>query len=80
MKVFDPRIEWRDPGTLTPSSNNAETHPTEQIDKIAASSASFGFDQPIVVDTDGVLIKGMAAGVLRGLTDVLQATWSATGT
>jgi DNA modification methylase len=58
MKAFDPRIEWRDPATLTPYSNNAKTHPTEQIDKIAASIASFGFDQPIVVDTDGVIIKG----------------------
>ena len=58
MKTFDPRIEWRDPATLTPYSNNAKTHPTEQIDKIAASIASFGFDQPIVVDGDSVIIKG----------------------
>jgi hypothetical protein len=58
MKSFDPRIEWRDPASLTPYSNNAKTHPTEQIDKIAASIASFGFDQPIVVDGDGVIIKG----------------------
>ena len=58
MKTFEPRIEWRDPATLTPYSNNAKTHPTEQIDKIAASIASFGFDQPIVVDGDGVIIKG----------------------
>jgi hypothetical protein len=42
MKTFDPRIEWRDPASLTPYSNNAKTHPTEQIDKIAASIASFG--------------------------------------
>ena len=58
MKTFDPRMVWRDPATLTPYSNNAKTHPTEQIDKIAASIAAFGFDQPIVVDTDGVIIKG----------------------
>jgi DNA modification methylase len=58
MKTFDPRIEWRDPASLTPYSNNAKTHPTEQVDKIAASIASFGFDQPIVVDGDGVIIKG----------------------
>ncbi len=58
MKVFDPRIEWRDPEALTPYSNNAKTHPIEQIDKIAASIASFGFGQAIVVDGDGVSIKG----------------------
>jgi DNA modification methylase len=58
MKTFDPRIEWRDPASLTPYSNNAKTHPSEQVDKIAASIAAFGFDQPIVVDGDGVIIKG----------------------
>jgi DNA modification methylase len=58
MKSFEPQIEWRDPASVTPYSNNAKTHPTEQIDKIAASIASFSFDQPIVVDTDGVIIKG----------------------
>jgi ParB-like chromosome segregation protein Spo0J len=58
MRTFDPRIEWRDPASLTPYSNNAKTHPPEQVDKIAASIASFGFDQPIVVDGDGVIIKG----------------------
>jgi DNA modification methylase len=58
MRTFDPRIEWRDPVSLTPYSNNAKTHPAEQVDKIAASIASFGFDQPIVVDGDGVIIKG----------------------
>jgi ParB-like chromosome segregation protein Spo0J len=58
MRTFDPRIEWRDPASLTPYSNNAKTHPVEQVDKIAASIASFGFDQPIVVDGDGVIIKG----------------------
>ena len=58
MKAFEPTIEWREPSTLTPYSNNAKSHPTEQIDKIASSIAAFGFDQPIVVDTDGVIIKG----------------------
>jgi len=58
MKSFEPRIEWRDPNALTPYSNNAKTHPREQIDKIAASIAGFGFDQPIVIDADGVIIKG----------------------
>jgi len=58
MKSFEPQIEWRDPNGLTPYSNNAKTHPREQVDKIAASIAGFGFDQPIVIDTDGVIIKG----------------------
>jgi hypothetical protein len=66
MKIFDPRIEWRDPASLTPYSNNAKTHPSEQIDKIAASIAAFGFDQPIVVDGDGVIIKGHSRRQLAG--------------
>ena len=64
MKAYEPRIEWRDPASLTPYSNNAKTHPTEQIDNIAASIASFGFDQPIVVDTDGVMAAGKPASGL----------------
>ena len=73
VKPFEPRIEWRDPSTLTPYSNNAKTHPTEQIDKIAASIAAYGFDQPIVVDADGVIIKGHGrreASLRLGLTKV----------
>jgi DNA modification methylase len=55
---FKPIVEWRDPESLIPYINNAKTHPTEQIAKIAASIAEFGFDQPIVVDEQGIIIKG----------------------
>jgi len=51
-------IVWRDPGTLTPYIKNAKVHSNEQIDKIAGQIAAFGFDQPIVVDKKGVIIKG----------------------
>jgi hypothetical protein len=57
-KSFEPKIQWRDPESLTPYHNNAKLHPTEQIDKIAAAIAEFGFDQPIVIDENGVIIKG----------------------
>lgn len=51
-------IEWRDPKSLTPYVKNSKIHSPEQIDKIAGQIAAFGFDQPIVVDKQGVLVKG----------------------
>ena len=73
MGRFDAQIEWRDPHSLTPYARNPKTHPSDQIAKIAASIASFGFDQPIVIDADGVIIKGHGrreASLLLGLTQV----------
>ncbi len=66
-------IEWRHPDSLAPYARNPKTHPDDQIAKIAASIASFGFDQPIVVDADDVIIKGHGrreASLLLGLTRV----------
>ena len=59
-RAFEPSVEWRDPATLIPYINNAKTHSPEQIAKVASSIATFGFDQPIVVDGLGVIIKGHA--------------------
>jgi DNA modification methylase len=60
VNAFQAAVEWRDPRALAPYGHNAKTHPPEQIAKIAASIAVFGFDQPIVVDGAGVIIKGHA--------------------
>lgn len=46
------------PGELTPYSGNAKVHPPEQIDRIANSIKAFGWQQPIVVDKDNVVIIG----------------------
>lgn len=70
-KLFN--IEYRAPESLTPYVKNAKKHTVEQIDKIAGQIASFGFDQPIVVDTSGVIIKGHGrreAAIRLGLTRV----------
>jgi hypothetical protein len=37
---------------------NARTIPQAAIDKVAASIREFGWQQPIVVDTDGVVVAG----------------------
>lgn len=52
------RIEFKDPKSLTPYVKNAKIHTPEQIDDIAGQISAFGFDQPIVVDKNNVIIKG----------------------
>ena len=43
---------------LVPYARNARTHSPAQIDQIAASIAEFGFTNPILVGSDGVIIAG----------------------
>ena len=51
-------IEWVDPTTLIPYEKNAKMHPPAQVDHIANSIKSFGWQQPIVVDSENVVIIG----------------------
>lgn len=51
-------IELRDPATLTPYAKNHKRHQPHDIDALARQIAAFGFDQPIVVDRTGVIVKG----------------------
>lgn len=43
---------------ITPYELNVKKHDKEQVARIAASILKSGFDQPIVVDKNGVIIKG----------------------
>lgn len=43
---------------IKPYPNNPRTHPTEQITLLASLMKQHGIDQPIVVDEEGVIIKG----------------------
>lgn len=52
------KLEWGSPEGLTPYANNVKKHPTKQVDKIAQQIAEYGFDQPITVDKDNVIITG----------------------
>lgn len=59
--------------TLIPYTNNPKEHPDEQVKKIASSIKNYGWDQPIVVDGEGEIIKGhgrMQAAELLGLDEV----------
>lgn len=65
-------IEERPLGEIKPYGKNAKKHPNAQIAQIAASIKQFGFNQPLVVDKDDVLIVGhgryLAAHLLGLLT------------
>ncbi len=43
--------------SITPYARNARKIPQQAIDKVAASIQEFGWRQPIVVDTEGVIIS-----------------------
>lgn len=52
---------------------NARVHKGAQVDAIAASILEFGFNNPLLVDADGVLIAGhgrLAAATKLGLAEV----------
>lgn len=59
--------------TLKPYEKNAKKHPQKQVEQVAASIREFGFNQPIVVDKDNVVIVGhgrLEAAKLLNLEEV----------
>ena len=54
---------------LTPYANNARTHSDEQVAQIAASIQEFGFNNPVLVDSNNSIIAGhgrvLAARILE---------------
>lgn len=67
------KIEYRKLDELLPYVNNARTHSDEQIKQLAASIKEFGFNAPVAVDAEGMILCGhgrvMAAKKL-GLKEV----------
>jgi len=58
---------------IKPYEKNAKKHPKKQVQQIAESIKNFGFNQPIVVDENNVIIIGhgrFEAAKLLGLTEV----------
>lgn len=58
---------------LTPYDMNVKKHEKDQVRKIAESIQRHGFDQPIVVDRHGVIIKGHGrrlAAIELGMTHI----------
>src|SRR5512146_3231626 len=52
------RIEVWPVGRLVPYAKNARTHSPEQVAQIAASIVEFGFNAPILVDSNAGIIAG----------------------
>lgn len=53
MKIEQIKVE-----ALVPYARNSRTHSPAQVEKIAASIREFGFNNPVLIDADGVLIAG----------------------
>ena len=51
-------IEYININEIKPYKKNAKKHPKEQVEKIAKSIKEFGWQQPIVVDNDNVIVIG----------------------
>lgn len=52
------KIEHRAVSSIAAYPGNAKRHPQLQVDRIKASIAQFGFANPILVDSKGVVIAG----------------------
>jgi ParB/RepB/Spo0J family partition protein len=58
---------------IIPYTNNAKKHPKKQIEQVAESIKEFGFNQPIVIDKNNIVIVGhgrLEAAKLLGLETV----------
>jgi len=51
-------IELIELDSLIPYASNPKEHPPEQVQLIVDSIKDYGWDQPIVIDDDGIIIKG----------------------
>ncbi|TDQ41877.1 site-specific DNA-methyltransferase [Tepidicella xavieri] len=70
MNWLADKIEHWPTAKLIPYARNARTHSEEQVVQIAASIAEFGFTNPILAGSDGVIIAGhgrLAAAQKLGL-------------
>lgn len=52
------KIEYRSVESLKPYKNNARTHSETQVDEIAASVIEFGWTNPMLIKSDGMIIAG----------------------
>lgn len=67
------QIEYVSIDSIKPYERNAKKHPDEQVEHIANSIREFGWQQPIVVDKDGVVVIGhgrLLAAKKLGLNEV----------
>ncbi len=51
-------VSLQSPSKIIPYEFNNRTHPEEQVNRIANSIQQFGFNQPIVVDENNIILVG----------------------
>lgn len=67
------QINYVDPAALVPNPRNARRHSARQIDQIVTSISEFGFNTPILIDADRMVLAGhgrLAAALKLGLGQV----------
>lgn len=66
-----PKKSWWSLDRITPYAHNARTHPPAQITLLATLFRKYGPDQPIIVDDNGVILKGHGRrlGAIEGELD-----------
>ena len=52
------KIEYRKVSELLPYARNARTHSDEQVSQLAASIKEFGFNNPVAVNGEGMILCG----------------------
>lgn len=52
------KIEYVNIDEIKPYENNAKLHPAEQVEQIKSSIKEFGFNDPIAIDENNVIIEG----------------------
>ena len=73
LRAIELKVERVAIGSLRPNPRNARTHPRKQLKKLAESIRKFGFNNPVLVDADRMILAGhgrVEAARLVGLTEV----------
>jgi len=52
------KVRYQNVDALKPYAGNARVHSDKQISQIAASIRNFGFNNPVLVDADNVIVAG----------------------
>jgi hypothetical protein len=71
------KIEYLHVGLLKPYANNARKHPKGQIKKLAQSLKAFGWTNPLIIDSEGMVLCGhgrLEAAISLGMAIVPTIT------
>ncbi len=70
------KIEQWPTAKLLPYARNARTHSPEQVALVAASIVEYGFTNPILCGSDGIIVAGHCRAAHDGTSNVMAAAWA----